>query len=104
MAQQGDLFLELRHLSVRQQQHLLEQDRVVGKVVGIHFHGTGLYRLRPRSVASVQAVRDEQQWAQDYAASVFDLVRDRGSSYAAVTQTLVAQANLSRFAMVSLLS
>jgi len=55
-------------------------------------------------VASVQAVRDEQQWAQDYAASVFDLVRDRGSSYAAVTQTLVAQANLSRFAMVSLLS
>jgi len=35
---------------------------------------------------------------------VFNLVRDSGSSYAAVTQTVVAQANLSRFAVVSLLS
>jgi len=26
--------LELRHFSLRQQQHLLEQDRVVGKIVG----------------------------------------------------------------------
>lgn len=51
--QQGDLLLELRHLSMRQQQHLLEQDGIVGKVVGARFHGAGLYRLRPRSAASV---------------------------------------------------
>ncbi|HCF3475997.1 TPA: IS3 family transposase [Pseudomonas aeruginosa] len=38
---------------MRQQQHLLEQDGIVGKVVGARFHGAGLYRLRPRSAASV---------------------------------------------------
>ncbi|WP_346770505.1 hypothetical protein [Pseudomonas sp. 273] len=57
-----------------------------------------------REFLARQADRDEQQWAQDYAASVFNLVRDSGSSYAAVTRTVVAQANLSRFAVVSLLS
>lgn len=51
--QKGDLFLELRHLSVRQQQHLLEQNGIVGKVIGAKFHGAGLYRFRPRSAASV---------------------------------------------------
>lgn len=57
-----------------------------------------------REFLARQAGSDEQQWAQDYADTVFDLVRQSGSSYAAVTQTVVAQANLSRFTVVSLLS
>ncbi|MDF3933821.1 hypothetical protein [Pseudomonas citronellolis] len=57
-----------------------------------------------REFLARQADSDEQQWAQDYASSVFNLVRSSGSSYSAVTQTVVAQANLSRFAVVSLLS
>lgn len=57
-----------------------------------------------REFLARQAGSDEQQWAQDYAETVFDLVRESGSSYAAVTQTVVAQANLSRFTVVSLLS
>lgn len=57
-----------------------------------------------REFLARQAGSDEQQWAQDYAETVFNLVRESGSSYAAVTQTVVAQANLSRFTVVSLLS
>lgn len=57
-----------------------------------------------REFLARQANQDEQQWAEDYAANVFNLVRNSDASYAAVTQTVVAQANLSRFAVVSLLS
>lgn len=51
-----------------------------------------------------QADVDEQQWAKDFSHSVFNLMQRSPSSYAAVTQTVVAQANISRFAVVSLLS
>ncbi|MBM7059119.1 hypothetical protein JQX08_00195 [Pseudomonas sp. UL073] len=57
-----------------------------------------------REFLARQAEQNEQQWAAEYASSVFNLMRDSGSSYAAVTQTVVAQANISRFAVVSLLS
>lgn len=57
-----------------------------------------------REFLARQAGSDERQWAQDYAETVFNLVRQSGSSYAAATQTVVAQANLTRFTVVSLLS
>ena len=41
---------------------------------------------------------------QGFSHSVFNLMQRSPSSYAAVTQTVVAQANISRFAVVSLLS
>lgn len=47
---------------------------------------------------------DEQRWAQDYAQRVFGLMHRATSDYAAVTQAVVSQANLNRFAVVSLLS
>lgn len=47
---------------------------------------------------------DEQRWAQDYAQKVFGLMQGARSDYAAVTQAVVSQANLNRFAVVSLLS
>ena len=56
-----------------------------------------------REFLARQAHADEKQWAMDFSRSVFDLMRSP-SSYAAVTQTVVAQATLSRFAVVSLLS
>jgi hypothetical protein len=40
----------------------------------------------------------------DFSRSVFNLMQRSPSSYAAVTQTVVAQATISRFAVVSLLS
>src|SRR3990167_10352878 len=49
VAQQGVLFLQLQNQS-------LEQNEIVGKVVGAKFHGAGLYLLRPRSAASVPGV------------------------------------------------
>ncbi|CAD5109808.1 hypothetical protein [Zestomonas carbonaria] len=57
-----------------------------------------------REFLARQAGQDEQQWAMEYASSVFDLIRQSGSSYAAVTQAVVAQANINRFTVVSLLS
>lgn len=51
-----------------------------------------------------QADADEKQWAADFSRTVFNLMHRSPSSYAAVTQTVVAQATLSRFAVVSLLS
>lgn len=57
-----------------------------------------------REFLARQADQNEQQWAMDYAGSVFNLMRENGASYAQVTQTVVAQANLSRFTVVSLLS
>lgn len=57
-----------------------------------------------RDFLARQADLDESQWARDYAGQVFDLLQRRPSSYAAVTQTVIAQANISRFSVVSLLS
>ena len=57
-----------------------------------------------RHLHAQQADVDEQQWAKDFSHSVFNLMQRSPSSYAAVTQTVVAQANISRFAVVSLLS
>ena len=57
-----------------------------------------------RAFIASQAANDEKQWALDFSHSVLELMRRSPSSYAAVTQTVVAQANISRFAVVSLLS
>lgn len=57
-----------------------------------------------REFLARQAHADEKQWAMDFSRSVFNLMQRSPSSYAAVTQTVVAQATISRFAVVSLLS
>ncbi|KIL03544.1 hypothetical protein QX25_16405 [Stutzerimonas stutzeri] len=57
-----------------------------------------------REFLARQADRDEKQWALDFSRSVFNLMQRSPSSYAAVTQTVAAQATLSRFTVVSLLS
>ncbi|WP_181296189.1 hypothetical protein [Pseudomonas sp. Q2-TVG4-2] len=57
-----------------------------------------------REFLARQVHADEKQWAMDFSRSVFNLMQRSPSSYAAVTQTVVAQATISRFAVVSLLS
>lgn len=57
-----------------------------------------------REFLARQSHADEPEWALDYAHSVFDLMNRSPSSFAAVTQTVVAQATLSRSTVVSLLS
>lgn len=47
---------------------------------------------------------DEQHWARTFADAVFNLQMRKPSQYAVVSQTVIAQANLTRFAVVSLLS
>lgn len=49
-------------------------------------------------------VKDEREWARRFAGDVFSLMQRSPNSYAAVTQTVVAQANISRSTVVSLLS
>ncbi|WP_165676713.1 hypothetical protein [Metapseudomonas otitidis] len=48
--------------------------------------------------------RNERQWAQSFARSLFDLMSRGSDSYGAVAQAVVAQAQLSRFTVVSLLA
>lgn len=57
-----------------------------------------------REFLARQADADEQQWALEFARELYELMQRTPSSYAAVTQTVVAQANIGRFAVVSLLS
>ncbi|MDT4854511.1 hypothetical protein FQZ97_888170 [compost metagenome] len=57
-----------------------------------------------REFLARQSSNDERAWAHDYANTVFNLMRKSPSNYGAVSQTVIAQANLSRYAVVSLLS
>ncbi len=57
-----------------------------------------------RDFLARQESLDEQQWARTFAGAVFNINSRKSSSYAVVSQTVVAQAQLTRFAVVSLLS
>lgn len=57
-----------------------------------------------REFLAQQSNQNDQEWAADYVQSVFGLMQKSTSSYAAAAQTVVAQANLNRFAVVNLLS
>ena len=57
-----------------------------------------------REFLARHAEQNEREWARDFAGEVFNLMSRSPSSYAAVTQTVVAQANISRSSVVSLLS
>jgi hypothetical protein len=47
---------------------------------------------------------DEKEWALNFASTVFNPQARKQSHYASISQTIVAQANLTRFAVVSLLA
>lgn len=57
-----------------------------------------------REFLAQHANKDEREWAEGFAGSVFSVMQRSPSSYSAVLQTVAAQANLSRYAVVSLLS
>lgn len=57
-----------------------------------------------REFLARQESQDEKQWALGFASSVFDQRGRKSSGYSVVSQTVLAQANLTRFAVVSLLS
>lgn len=57
-----------------------------------------------RSFLARQLGEDEQRWAGDYVTAVYNLMRKSASSYSSVSDTLVAQATISRFTVISLLS
>lgn len=64
----------------------------------------GLRQDEIRSFLARQLGEDEQRWASDYVTAVFALMRKSSGSYASVSGTLVAQATISRFTVISLLS
>ncbi len=57
-----------------------------------------------REFLARQESRDEKQWALNFASAVFNINGRKASSYSVVAQTVIAQAQLSRFTVVSLLS
>ena len=57
-----------------------------------------------REFLARQESQDEKQWALAFASSVFDPRGRKSTGYSVVAQTVLAQANLTRFAVVSLLS
>lgn len=57
-----------------------------------------------REFLAQQESQDEKQWALNFASAVFNIQGHTASSYSVVAQTVVAQAQLTRFAVVSLLS
>ncbi len=57
-----------------------------------------------REFLAQQESQDETQWALNFAGAVFDVKGRQASGYSVVAQTVIAQAQLTRFAVVSLLS
>lgn len=57
-----------------------------------------------REFLARQDNQDEKQWAQHFARAVFNTSGHKAASYSLISQAVVAQSNLSRFAVVSLLS
>ncbi len=57
-----------------------------------------------RDFLARQESQDEKRWALAFASSVFDHRGRKSLGYSQVSQTVLAQANLTRFAVVSLLS
>lgn len=57
-----------------------------------------------RQFLARQESQDEKQWALNFASALFNLNGRTAASYLTVAQTVTAQANLTRFAVVSLLS
>lgn len=57
-----------------------------------------------REFLARQESQDEKQWALNFASAVFSINGRKASSYSVVSQTVIAQAQLTRFAVVSLLS
>lgn len=57
-----------------------------------------------REFLARQESQDEKQWALNFASAVFNINGRKASSYSVVSQTVIAQAQLTRFAVVSLLS
>ncbi len=57
-----------------------------------------------REFLARQESEDEKQWALNFASAVFNVQERKASSYSVAAQTVVAQAQLTRFAVVSLLS
>lgn len=90
--------------SVAQQRSML--DKVVKVLDRINLLREQLNQRKQeiREFLAQQSEQQDQEWAADYVQSVFGLMQSSLSSYAAVTQTVVAQANLNRFAVVNLLS
>lgn len=57
-----------------------------------------------REFLARQESQDEKRWALNFASAVFNISGRKASNYSAVSQTVIAQAQLTRFAVVSLLS
>lgn len=57
-----------------------------------------------REFLARQDSQDEKQWARRFAGAVFSVQGHKTASYTVISQAVVAQSNLSRFAVVSLLS
>lgn len=57
-----------------------------------------------RDFLARQVDADEGRWANEYTRSVYGLLQRAASDYTAVSEMIVAQSNLNRFAVVSLLS
>ncbi|WP_220347755.1 hypothetical protein [Alkalilimnicola ehrlichii] len=61
-------------------------------------------KLEIRQFLARHANQDEREWALNYAQSIQQSLTKNPASYEAVSQTVLAQANISRFTVVSLLS
>jgi len=57
-----------------------------------------------REFLARQESADEKQWALNFAGAVFNITGRKASSYSVASQTVIAQAQLTRFEVVSLLS
>lgn len=95
---------ELKHESVRELRQTL--DSVLAALDKVSHLREQLAKRQQeiREFLARHADDDEEQWARDYASTVFNVMNRQPASYAAVIQTVMAQANISRFAVVSLLS
>lgn len=96
--------IDLKQNSVRELRQLLDSVVATLDRVGTLREQLSQRQADVREFLARQESQDEQQWAFNFAGAVFSRSARSPASYGTQSQTVVAQAQLTRFAVVSLLS
>jgi hypothetical protein len=95
---------ELRHDDVRELRRTLDAVvQTLDRISLLREHIAGRQQ-DIREFLARHAGQNEKQWASGFVDHLYRLLHDKGADYRVVSQTVVAQSNLNRFTVVSLLS
>jgi hypothetical protein len=96
--------IELSQNTFRELRQLLDSVVSALELIGALREQLSQRKTDIRDLLARQEGQDEKRWALGFASSVFDHLGRKSLGYSLVSKTVLAQANLTRFAVVNLLS